>query len=97
MRRAFRDCLNGAGPSKTSLGKAHSSRLSPFSLSMHHIFKAFHIKEQPKFEEKLELWTFRIQKSAAIQFLIRITVNLRPGFNQSSQNEIYKDVLLNFF
>ena len=22
--RAFRDCLNGAGPSKTSLGKAHS-------------------------------------------------------------------------
>ena len=22
--RAFRDCLNGGGPSKTSLGKAHS-------------------------------------------------------------------------
>ena len=75
---------------------------------MHHIFKTFHIKEQPKFQEKIGIVDFVDSKECGYTIFdyldvknqnknYSVDVNLRPGFNQSSQNEIYKDVLLELF
>ena len=65
---------------------------------MHHIFKTFHIKEQPKFQEKIGIVDFVDSKECGYTIFdyldvnnqnknYSVEVNLRPGFNQSSQNE----------